>query len=109
MTEKKRPPSLESLERRLRKARGAHEEAEPKRYRPGPLAQAFRLMTEMAAALFVGGVLGWGLDRWLGTRPWLLLVFLFFGVAAGFLSAFRTWRSYGEGDAQQGGGGDNGG
>jgi ATP synthase protein I len=99
MSEEKPPPSLKNLERRLDKLRGAHEEAEPKRYRPGTLAQAFRLMTEMAAALFVGGVLGWGLDRWLGTRPWLLLVFLFLGVAAGILNAYRTWKSYGDSGA----------
>jgi ATP synthase protein I len=109
MTAEKRPPSLENLERRLRKARGAEGEAGPKAFRPGPLAQAFRLMTEMVAALFVGGVLGWALDRWLGTRPWLLLAGLVLGTAAGLLAAYRTWRSYGDAGAGEGGtGGDAG-
>jgi ATP synthase protein I len=95
MNPRKPSPSLENLKSRLKEARGARQEAEPTPYRPGPLGQAFRLMTEMVAALFVGGVIGWALDRWLGTRPWLLLVFLTLGIAAGFLNAYRTWRSFG--------------
>ena len=40
------------------------------------------------ACLAVGIFLGWFLDRWLGTEPWLLLVFSFFGVGAAFKSIF---------------------
>ena len=54
------------------------------------MAQALRVALEMASALFVGGAIGWFLDRWLGTRPWLLLVFLLLGVAAGILNAYRA-------------------
>ena len=49
-----------------------------------------RLATEMAAALAVGAVIGWFLDSWLGTRPWLLLLFLVLGMAAGTMNAYRT-------------------
>lgn len=42
------------------------------------------LGTHMVASTFVGLALGWFLDDWLGTKPWLLLIFLFFGIAAGF-------------------------
>ena len=44
----------------------------------------------MAAALAVGGGIGWLLDEWLGTRPWLFVVFIFVGIAAGILNAFRA-------------------
>ena len=40
--------------------------------------------------LAVGGGIGWLLDEWLGTRPWLFVVFIFVGIAAGILNAFRA-------------------
>lgn len=89
MTADKSPPSLEDLDERLRKARSAQEHAEsPPRSKS--LGQALRLATEMAAALAVGAVIGWFLDKWLGTRPWLLLLFLVLGMAAGTMNAYRT-------------------
>jgi F0F1-type ATP synthase assembly protein I len=42
----------------------------------------------LPAATFVGYVIGWLLDRWLGTT-YLKIVFLFVGIAAGFLSLIR--------------------
>ncbi len=53
------------------------------------MAAALRISMEMVAALFVGGAIGWFLDRFLGTGPWLLLVFLVLGFAAGMLGAVR--------------------
>ncbi len=40
-------------------------------------------------SIAIGYVMGYYLDRWLGTS-WLTIVFLLFGVAAGFLGFFRT-------------------
>ncbi|PCJ69464.1 MAG: hypothetical protein COA62_12400 [Rhodobiaceae bacterium] len=51
---------------------------------------AFRLSTELVAGLVVGGVVGWLLDDWLGTKPWFLLIFFFLGAAAGIMNVFRT-------------------
>ncbi len=51
---------------------------------------AFRLTTELVAGVFVGGAIGWVLDQWLGTTPWLMLVFFFIGVAAGILNVYRA-------------------
>jgi ATP synthase protein I len=34
--------------------------------------------------------LGWAIDRWLGTRPWVMLVMFFLGVAAGMLNVYRA-------------------
>jgi ATP synthase protein I len=39
---------------------------------------------EMGICIAVGAGIGYLLDAKLGTRPWLLLVFILFGVAAGF-------------------------
>lgn len=39
---------------------------------------------EMGAALVVGMGIGWFLDRTFGTKPWFLVIFTAFGIAAGF-------------------------
>jgi ATP synthase protein I len=33
---------------------------------------------------------GYYLDRWLGSSPWLTLIGLLFGIAAGFVNLFRS-------------------
>lgn len=42
----------------------------------------------MVSGVLVGGVIGYFLDEWLGTGPWLKLVFFLFGVAAGFYNVY---------------------
>jgi F0F1-type ATP synthase assembly protein I len=41
-------------------------------------------------ATALGLASGYYLDRWLGTSPWLLLIGLGFGIAAGFVNFFRS-------------------
>ena len=87
------PP--EDFDARLRQARA---EAEPgARRTPGDagipasgVAMALRIGTELVAALVVGVGIGWLLDHWLGTTPWLMVVFFFLGSAAGILNVYRT-------------------
>ena len=43
----------------------------------------------MVSHTFVGFVFGYLLDRWLKTYPWLTLIFLVLGVAAGFMAVYR--------------------
>jgi ATP synthase protein I len=42
----------------------------------------------MVAATVIGLAMGYYLDRWLGTSPWLTMLFLGFGIAAGFRNLF---------------------
>lgn len=49
----------------------------------------FRVASELASAIAVGGLLGWQIDKWLGTDPWCLLVFLMLGIAAGFWNVYK--------------------
>jgi ATP synthase protein I len=49
-----------------------------------------RVGIELVGTLAVGVAIGWGLDRWLGTGPWLLVVFFFLGAAAGVLNVYRA-------------------
>jgi ATP synthase protein I len=83
---------LAELEERLQKARGRRpvqtDEAAP----PSKLGLAFRLVTELVAAVIVGGGIGWALDRVLGTSPFLLIVMFFCGIAAGIVNVVRTAR-----------------
>lgn len=53
-------------------------------------ARGFRLSSEMVGGVLVGAGLGWLLDRWLGTTPWGLIVFLLLGFAAGVLNVMRA-------------------
>jgi ATP synthase protein I len=47
------------------------------------------------AALIVGTGIGLLLDRWLGTAPWLMVVFFILGSAAGFLNVLRVTKGMG--------------
>lgn len=49
-----------------------------------------RVMTEFVASVAVGGFIGWQLDRWLGSSPLLLILFIGLGTAAGFWSVYRV-------------------
>ena len=51
---------------------------------------AMRMVTDLGAAIFVGFMIGYGLDELLGTKPVFLLIFLFAGIAAGFLNVYRA-------------------
>ena len=54
------------------------------------LGIAFKMSTEMVAAGLVGTIIGFILDNWFGTKPWLILIFFFVGVAAGILNVVRS-------------------
>ncbi len=45
---------------------------------------------EMAMSVIVGGAIGYGLDLWLGTDPWMMIFWVICGVIAGFRSLYRT-------------------
>jgi len=54
------------------------------------MALAMRAGGEFVAAIIVGGFIGWLLDAWLGTKPWLMIAFFFLGVAAGIVNVIRA-------------------
>ena len=51
---------------------------------------AFKLSAEMVAAVIVGTIIGFILDNWFGTKPWLILIFFFVGVVAGILNVVKS-------------------
>lgn len=54
------------------------------------MAYGLKIGSEFVAAILVGAAIGWVLDRWLGTTPFGLIVFLILGFAAGVLNVMRT-------------------
>ena len=54
------------------------------------LGSAFKLGTELVAAVAVGTIIGFILDSWFDTKPWLIIIFFFLGAAAGMLNVFKA-------------------
>ena len=54
------------------------------------IGQAFKLSTELVAAVLVGTIIGFILDNWFDTKPWLIIIFFFVGVIAGILNVIRS-------------------
>ena len=82
-------PSLSRLEQKINQTK----EARPKP--PQDVTNtgngiALRLSSEMVAGVLVGLIVGYYLDKWLGTSPVLFLVCLGLGMVAGFMTVLRT-------------------
>ena len=54
------------------------------------LGQAFKMSTELVSAVLVGTIIGFILDNWFGTKPWLILIFFFVGVIAGIMNVIKS-------------------
>jgi ATP synthase protein I len=52
----------------------------------------FSIAAQLVAGVLAGGAIGYFLDRWLGSTPWLMVLFLMFGFAAGIMNVVRTAR-----------------
>ena len=52
--------------------------------------KAFQLSTELVSAVLVATIIGFILDNWFDTKPWLIIIFFFIGVAAGIINVFRS-------------------
>jgi ATP synthase protein I len=81
---------LNEIDERLKKAREKRGEVRQVEAPNSKLGIAFRLVTELVAAVIVGGGMGWGLDRAFGTGPFLFIVMFMVGVAAGIFTVVRS-------------------
>ena len=54
------------------------------------LGNAFKLGTELIAAVIVGTIIGFILDSWFDTKPLLIIIFFIFGSVAGILNILRA-------------------
>ena len=58
--------------------------------RGNSIGMAFRLSTELVSGILVGSVMGWSIDKWLGSQPWFFLIFFILGIAAGIINVIKT-------------------
>jgi ATP synthase protein I len=87
----KLPPDarLESLDERLDRLQQAEAERTAKRQPDASYQTGQLVLSQLVGAPLGGGIVGWLLDRWLGTKPWLMLVMLFLGFAVGVWNVIR--------------------
>jgi ATP synthase protein I len=89
------PNKTDDFDARLAAAR----EKQVSKYRPRQSAASmsgaavgFRIAIEILAAIAVGVGVGLALDIWLGTKPWLLIVFCMLGFGGAMANVMRTAR-----------------
>lgn len=81
---------LEQLDQRISRLKKAKE---PKAHQEEHYSQAnmaWRMVTELVAGLAIGFGIGYGLDILFGTKPLLMVLFIFLGFAAGVQTMMRT-------------------
>ncbi len=67
-----------------------NEEREQRAVKTRKLALLSTVGLMFPCSIGVGLVFGYHLDRWLGTGPWLLMLFALLGIAAGFINLFKV-------------------
>ena len=87
----KLPPDarLESLDERLDRLQRAGAEKATKAKGEADSRSGRLVVNQLIGGPVGGAIVGWLLDRWLGTAPWLMLGLMFVGFAGGFISVIR--------------------
>ena len=87
----KLPPDarLESLDQRLDRLQQAEARKAQKRQGDPSWRAGQLVLSHLVGAPLGAGIVGWLLDRWLGTKPWLMLALLFVGFAVGVWDVLR--------------------
>ena len=91
-------PENDDLAARIARAKSAQEDAEKKSRQHESAAGvsagalALRYGAEFGASVFVGIIMGLGIDHVFGSEPWGLLIMMTFGLAAGVLGVIRAYK-----------------
>jgi ATP synthase protein I len=89
----RRVRELDSKLDRVREAKASEDAAgQQSRMSGRGMAYGFRMASELVAAVLIGGLIGYLLDRLLGTTPWLFLVLFLLGFVAGIVNVLRAHR-----------------
>ena len=75
---------------KIAKSKIKEQELSDSKERGSFMGSAFKLGTELVAAVAVGTIIGFILDTWFDTKPWLIIIFFFLGSAAGMLNVIKT-------------------
>ncbi len=85
---------LRDFKERLNRAQASIRERDREAYgSSSAYSFGLRIATELVVAIAVGFGAGWGLDHWLGTKPWFLVLFIVLGAVAGILNVVRAAHS----------------
>lgn len=57
---------------------------------PSGLVKLFRFSADFVSGVLAGALIGWLVDRFAGTRPWGLIVFLLLGFATGIYNLVKS-------------------
>lgn len=87
MTGDDKLPSLEELERSIKKAKERISEKENGQTNSGG---AMRVSIDLLSGVIVGSLVGYYLDKWLGTLPLFFIICFFLGVAGSGLNIYRS-------------------
>jgi len=86
--------SNDDLKKQIDEARAAHAQHTERKGRfegqASGMALGFKLATEFAVGPLVGAGIGYGLDEVLDSTPWMMIIWLMFGFAAGVLNVVRA-------------------
>lgn len=83
----------DDLDRRIADAKAEHERPMSDG-RGSAEDRGWAVGIEFVGAVLVSALVGYFLDRWLGTAPWLMIVLLLLGFAAGLRRAFVTSKQF---------------
>jgi len=82
---------LQELKERIQTAKSINTSKQKTKKESGA-GFGFKISTEIIAALVVGVGIGLIVDKYLGTKPFGLIIFFIFGALAGFLNVYRVMR-----------------
>lgn len=95
-------PSLKSLSARVKEAQKANQPVQRSGINEShAYGMAMRLVAELVSGLIVGMIIGYLLDRFLETKPLMLIIFIFLGLGAGIFNVMRAARQIEEVSARK--------
>ena len=82
----------DELDQKIKEARERKEQSSGTGKKEGnsEAAKAMRASADLVSALLVGGLLGYWMDKLLGTKPWFMIALFFLGFVAGILNVYRS-------------------
>ncbi|SLN55722.1 AtpZ/AtpI family protein [Pseudooctadecabacter jejudonensis] len=81
---------MKALEGKIAALKGTEERRPHQDEHYSQAQMAWRMVIELVAGLGIGFGIGYGLDAFFGTSPWLMIIFIFFGLAAGVQTMMRS-------------------
>ena len=84
---------LKDISTRLKSAKKKFSKVYDKKPKPSGsslLGVAFKMSTELVAAVLIGTFIGFILDSWFDTKPILILIFFLFGAIAGIVNVIKA-------------------